>query len=166
MNHFYQLTALAIATAAALTLGGCNQRDDTSVGQKVDSAIATTERRAAEVKAEVKQDVAEAKASAQAGADRAASAVSNSADKAGKAIGNAATGVAESLADAAITASVNAELVKDPTLSALRINVETSFGRVVLTGSAPSNLARDRATGLAQAIKGVTGVDNRLDVRS
>ena len=91
MNHFYQLTALTIATAAALTLGGCNQRDDTSVGQKVDSAIATTERRAAQVKAEVKQDVAAA---------------------------------------------------------------------------APSSLARDRATGLAQAIKGVTGVDNRLDVSS
>lgn len=73
--------------------------------------------------------------------------------------------VKQDVNDATITASVNAELAKDSTLSALRINVDTNHGNVSLRGSAPDAAARDRATQLASAVQGVSNVDNQLVVR-
>lgn len=73
--------------------------------------------------------------------------------------------VKQDVNDATITASVNAELAKDSSLSALRINVDTNHGNVSLRGSAPDAAARDRATQLASAVQGVTNVDNQLVVR-
>jgi len=72
--------------------------------------------------------------------------------------------VANAVDDAAITVAVNAELAKDAQLSALRIDVDTLDGRVTLAGSAPNEVARDRATLLTQSVKGVKAVDNRLAV--
>jgi len=72
--------------------------------------------------------------------------------------------VATAVGDAAVTVAVNAELAKDAQLSALRIDVDTLDGRVTLAGSAPNAAARDRATLLAQSVKGVKSVDNRLAV--
>jgi osmotically-inducible protein OsmY len=68
--------------------------------------------------------------------------------------------------DATITAAVNARLAQDDELSALRIDVDTSEGRVALKGTAPNESARNRATQLASAVAGVRGVDNQLEVRS
>lgn len=70
--------------------------------------------------------------------------------------------VKKDLSDATITTSVNAELAKDSTLSALRINVDTDKGHVVLRGTAPDQAARDRAAQLAAAVPGVSNVDNQL----
>jgi hyperosmotically inducible periplasmic protein len=70
----------------------------------------------------------------------------------------------QSVSDATITAAVNADLAKDPELSALRINVDTRDGRVALYGSAPSEEAKQRAEKLALAEKGVVAVDNKLAV--
>ncbi len=72
--------------------------------------------------------------------------------------------VTEAVGDAAVTVAVNAELAKDDQLSALRIDVDTRDGRVTLAGSAPNDAARERATVLAQGVKGVKSVDNRLAV--
>jgi len=72
--------------------------------------------------------------------------------------------VADAVGDAAVTVAVNAELAKDSQLSALRIDVDTLDGRVTLAGSAPNDAARDRATLLAQSVKGVKSVDNRLAI--
>jgi len=68
------------------------------------------------------------------------------------------------MADATITAAVAAELALDKNLSALKIDIETTDGRVALRGTAPSADARDRATLLAEAVKGVRSVDNQLTV--
>jgi osmotically-inducible protein OsmY len=70
----------------------------------------------------------------------------------------------DKVADAVITTSVNAELAKDSSLSALKINVDTANGRVALRGTAPSEAARERATQLASNVKGVVSVDNQLSV--
>lgn len=66
--------------------------------------------------------------------------------------------------DAVITTSVNAELAKDENLSALKIDVDTSNGRVVLHGTAPSESARARAGELAAGVDGVVAVDNALTI--
>lgn len=67
--------------------------------------------------------------------------------------------------DATITTKINAALVADDQLKALKINVDTKDGKVVLTGTAPDAGSRDRATTIALAVGGVVDVDNRLSVQ-
>ena len=50
-------------------------------------------------------------------------------------------------------------------LSAMKIDVHTSHGRVALTGPAPDGAAKARAALLASAVEGVSSVDNRLIVK-
>ena len=64
------------------------------------------------------------------------------------------------------TTSINAELTKDASLSALKIDVDTSQGRVALRGTAPDAASRDRATVLAQRVDGVVSVENQLQVKA
>lgn len=145
MKHSSIAKIFVITAVASFALSGCNRNanDDRTAGQKLDSAIAKSEQKSAETKAAIKDDMAEVKADAKAATDK----------------------LGDKVDDATITASVNAELAKDSTLSALRINVDTTGGRVMLKGSAPDKTSRDRATQLAQSVKGVTGVDNRLEIR-
>ncbi len=134
---------VALAIAAAMALAGCDSgQENRTVGQKVDSAISKVNKQADQAAAEVKKGVDVASADA------------------GKAIDVAGNKVK----DAAITASVSAELVRDPALSALNIDVDTNDGRVSLHGVAPSAEARERATQIAQRVDGVVGVDNQLQV--
>lgn len=141
MKHRTQL--LAMATAAVL-LAACSKTDDNmTAGQKVDSAIATTEAKAEEARVAAQKQMADVKQ------DTAA----------------AAANLADKVEDATITASVNAELAKDEQLSALKIDVDTKDGAVMLKGSAPDATSRERATTLAASVKGVVRVDNQLEVR-
>lgn len=127
---------------AALALTACDRQDDTTVGQQIDSGVSQAQRGA---------DTAGDKM-AEAGRDM----------KAGTA--EAVRDAGNAVSDAAITASVNAELAKDPALSSLQIDVDTSNGKVALKGTAPDQAARDRAAQLAQKVDGVTAVDNQLTV--
>ena len=72
--------------------------------------------------------------------------------------------VGDKLDDTVITASVKTEIAKDAELSALQVNVDTDNGRVALRGSAPSMAAKEHATSLAAAVKGVASVDNQLSI--
>lgn len=165
-----------LAAAAALALGACSPQDGRSAGQQLDAAVAKTTQTTAAAQAEMTQEAREAKASVKAEAAQAASDISAAAARARVAAAEATTRTSAALEagaerlgdkaqDAGITASVNAELAKDGALSAMRINVDTVGGQVSLRGSAPSALARDRATRLAKSVKGVVSVDNQLAVR-
>ena len=140
--HHKSTLATAIIVLLAGGVGACGERNQTA-GQKVDSAVASTERAAEQMKSSVKAGAAEVKDAA----------------------GHAATATKVAISDAAITTAVNAELVKDSSLSALKIDVDTREHRVVLSGTAPTAAAKERATQLAQAVDGVSGVDNRLTVK-
>jgi hypothetical protein len=69
------------------------------------------------------------------------------------------------LSDAAITASIKTDILKDPDLSVLKIDVDTKGGVVTLNGLAASDAARERATRIAQGTKGVREVRNHLTVK-
>lgn len=127
--------SLAVAAAAAaLSLAACD--DNRTVGQQIDSGVASAERTAEQV-------------------------ASNTREAANDAAGKAS----EQMADASITTAINAEYAKDDKLSALRIDVDTNDGRVTLTGSAPDAASKERATLLANNVKGVKSVDNKLTVK-
>ena len=72
--------------------------------------------------------------------------------------------VGDKLDDTVITASVKTGIAKDSELSALQVNVDTDNGRVALRGTAPSVAAKQHATTLAAAVKGVASVDNQLSI--
>jgi hyperosmotically inducible protein len=144
-NRRLRLRPIAAVTAvlAVAALTACNRpADDRTAGERVDSAISKTERKANDVKEDTK------------------AATSN----AGQAVERAATDVSDKVKDAAITTAVNAKLAQDKGLSALRIDVDTVNGRVSLRGTAPDPAARERATTLASAVDGVVSVDNQLVV--
>jgi osmotically-inducible protein OsmY len=126
--------------AAALALSACSRDDRNDAAVTVDRAATQVEQKAAEVKTDVSR-----------GVDNAQQAGSQAADR-----------ISDKVADASITTAVNAELAKDPDLSALQINVDTVDGRVQLIGKAPNQAALERATQLASAVNGVRSVDNKL----
>ena len=144
MRRFPILPA-TLAAASLVTLAACNRtQDERSVGQKTDSAIAKLEEKTDRAATEVKKELNAAR------------------DTAGRAVDSTANKVK----DATITTTINAELARDPALSALKIDVDTAAGRVSLKGTAPDAPARERASQLAQRVDGVVSVDNQLQIRS
>lgn len=136
--------AAALCAVAAVSLSACNRNEDgRSAGQKLDSATAKVEQKAEEVKADLRAAGQDARQGTAAALDA----------------------VAAKARDATITTSVNAEFVKDPQLSALRIDVDTIDGRVALRGTAPDAASRDRAGSLAARVDGVKAVDNQLTLQ-
>ena len=156
-----RISLIAAAAALALGLAACNKTDDRTVGQQVDAAVAKTEAAADEAKAKAEVAAQDAKNAAQsAGADIRAGASDLAASASA-----AAADVKEAVADTAITASVKAGLAKDPDLSALQINVDTTNGAVSLQGTAPTTAAKERAVAIVREVKGVKSVTNLLKVQ-
>lgn len=67
--------------------------------------------------------------------------------------------------DSAITTKIKAELAQEKLSSLVRINVDTdNKGMVTLSGTASSQNAVDKATSIARAVKGVTSVENHIQI--
>ena len=146
---------ITTAIVALTSLVGCGKTDDgRTAGQKLDSAVASTEKAAAEAKAKAEASLA-----------KAGDAMKDATKKAEGSGASTVSSMAGKADDAAITASISAEFAKDADLSAIKINVDTMNGNVTLNGPAPSASARDKATLLAKSIKGVASVSNKLTVR-
>lgn len=144
MKPSIRLTAVAAAILASTLVVACGEREDATVGERLDGAVNEAQQAGTQMREDARQ----------AGQDI-------------QAAGNeAADTIARDAADAAITAKVNAALASDTQLSALAIDVDTSNGQVELKGTAPTAAAKDRATTLASAVEGVVKVDNRLTVDS
>lgn len=88
------------------------------------------------------------------------------AERLGQKLEDSPAQAAQKLQDARITASIKAELAKDPMLSPLAITVDTKEGLVSLGGKAPDPATREHATRVAATIKGVLSVDNHMVVNS
>jgi hyperosmotically inducible periplasmic protein len=69
------------------------------------------------------------------------------------------------ISDSAITTKIKADLAQEKVSSLVKISVETdSKGMVTLGGTAGSKDAVDRATTIARAVKGVTSVENHIQI--
>jgi hyperosmotically inducible periplasmic protein len=67
--------------------------------------------------------------------------------------------------DASVTVSVKSKLAADPTVSALRIDVDTENQVVTLTGDVRSEAEREQALKLAREVEGVKSVTDRLTLK-
>ena len=129
-------------TAVLLSLTACGQKEEATVGQKIDGAMTSTEQAALQARQDMESTAADIK---------------REGEQAVQSVTTAAT-------DMAITTKVKAALAADDQLSALGINVDTENGVVSLKGPAPTPAAAERATVLAKAVDGVTDVNNMLTV--
>jgi len=155
MNKRTVLTTTLSPLLAALLLAGCGKSNETQTGSTTtDTTVATVEKKADEMKADAAQ-----------GMEKAKEATKDAANDVKDASKSAMDSTKNAVEDAAITTSVKASLAKDKDLSALAINVDTSGGAVALHGTAPDPVARDRATQIASAVKGVQSVDNQLTIK-
>ena len=147
-----KLTAMFIAAAMlCMLIEGCDKyAGGETYGQKIDRAIDKTNLAVIEI------------------GDNMGSRV----DKAGDVITSAATALTDTawitttaVGDAAVTASIKADLLKDPDIRVMKIDVETHDGVVSLNGLTYDEASRMRAERLARASKGVVQVNNRLVVK-
>jgi hyperosmotically inducible periplasmic protein len=67
--------------------------------------------------------------------------------------------------DATITSKVKAKHAEDKAVSALRVNVETKQGVVVLSGVARTEAEAQRAEALAKQVEGVKAVSNMIELK-
>lgn len=144
MKRNTRLAALAAAAMATSLIVACGQKEDETVGQRMDNTVEQAQAAGAELRADANNAAQDMKAAGNEAADK----------------------IAIGAADVAITAKVNAALAGDSQLSALKIDVDTTNGLVELKGTAPDPAARDRATVLAAAVEGVVKVENRLTVEA
>jgi hyperosmotically inducible periplasmic protein len=86
-------------------------------------------------------------------------------DEAGKAVGEKVEKAGEYLDDAAITAKIKGDILSDPLLKVLQINVTTTNGIVTLSGVVDSKQSIDRAVEIARRVKEVKSVENSLVVK-
>ncbi len=148
---------LAIS-AVALGLAACDKMKEPTTGQRIDTAIDKTETAAARAEVEARKALADAQVRMREGAEKTGVVAEKTADGL-RSAGNSALALAD---DAALTAQVSAGLAQDPGLSAIRIDVDTHAGHVTLSGPAPTQAALERASAIAQGVKGVVSVSNQL----
>ena len=164
------VSARVAATAGSLllliALGACGKKDEgQTVGQKLDSAVAKTEQAAADVKVKTEQAAAEAKVKTESSMAKAGEVIKEQTEKVEAAGKAGAAKVSATIEDVAITAAISSQFAKDTELSAIKIDVDTKNGAVTLNGPAPTAAAKDKASTIAKAVKGVTSVDNKLIVK-
>jgi hyperosmotically inducible periplasmic protein len=152
------IAALCVAALLVATLAACEKKvppdQPKTAGQKLDSVIEKTNEKIGDISNKVGAQI-----------DKAGDAVSNSVSNTATGMGATANKAGDVLSDAAITTSINADLLKDPELSVIKIDVDTKAGKVTLNGLTPNEGARLRAGKIAASIKGVTAVENYLTVK-
>lgn len=151
--------ALAVAIVTASFLAACDRETSAranaqaqAAGEKIDRAAESTKEKLSEASKELKPRI-----------EAAGEKISAAAEQTGAKIESATKEAATS--DAAITAAVKASYVKEPNLSALKIEVDTHGGVVTLNGVVQDDAARQRAQQVASSVKGVTEVRNHLTVK-
>ncbi len=72
----------------------------------------------------------------------------------------------QSVEDATITSAIKSKLLWSQHAEGFATNVDTNNGKVVLTGTADSALAKEAAGRLAMNTRGVASVDNKLSVKA
>jgi len=67
--------------------------------------------------------------------------------------------------DTVITTKIKSELAEEKLSSLVKIEVDTNHkGQVTLSGTAPSQQARDKAVSIARSVEGVKSVENHIRI--
>jgi osmotically-inducible protein OsmY len=138
MRKLHKGLVAASSLTVLLALGACGDRVDTA--NRGDNAESRTEQAANEVR----KDAREAETSVMG---------------AGKA-------TMSKIDDAEIVTKVKSKFAADDQIKAHDINVDAKDGMVTLTGTVPSQAAKERAAELVRNTNDVKGLDNKLEVKA
>jgi len=131
-------TLITISLLVAFGLGACNKPGPAEqAGKKLDQAASDTGKKVGETLDKLENKVTEQGAKG-----------------------------AQVFDDAEITTRAKAELLAEPGLKSLQINIDTVKGVVTLTGTVDSKANSDKASARMMAISGVKDVNNKLVVTS
>lgn len=157
---------IAAIVGVSLFAAGCDKYTNSgqTVGQKLDNAIDKTNEKIVSAGAKVEKKVEQAGVVAANVGESIANTTGAAISQTGTAVAVKANQVGAIVTDSAITASIKADLVKDPGLSALGIDVNTVKGEVTLKGKVSTEVRKERAESIAKNIVGVTKVTNLLVV--
>jgi hyperosmotically inducible protein len=72
----------------------------------------------------------------------------------------------EYIDDTAVTAKVKSAFIKDDTVKAIDVKVETFRGVVQLSGFVDSSIQKDRAEQVARGVSGVRDVTNNIQLKA
>ena len=67
--------------------------------------------------------------------------------------------------DVALTTQIKSMMAEDKAVDALDVNVDVKNGKVTLTGLATTAAEKSRAGQIARDVRGVTGVDNQIEIK-
>lgn len=167
---------LLAITASALLLAGCastqpvgDQMSDSAITARITSKLAAdpqvnpfridvdTDEGRVTLRGTVEKESARAEAQKHALNTRGVVSVNNQ-------IEVVASGTRRTIGDAAITSKIKTKLAADPELNPFNIDVDTSNGRVTLSGRVRSEAAKAEAEKLARDTKGVVSVTNEIKV--
>lgn len=164
-DWFHSLVVAAMI-GAILVASGCDKYTDSgqTVGQKLDNAIDKTNAKIVAAGEKVEQKVDKAGAVVVGVGEQISTNTGVAINTAGTAVLNKVDQVGTIVDDSAITASIKADLLKDPGLSAIAIEVNTVKGEVTLKGEVSTEVRKQRAEGITRHIVGVTKVNNLLRV--
>lgn len=162
-------TILTLAFPAALLLAACDNADMPDTARDMTNTPPADQARSSprDAAPPTSNDMARSTAPAPATGSGQSGDVQRSADATPGGAGQSAVDRAgNALSDASVTAAVKAKLMKEPSLSAMSIDVDTtSQGAVTLSGEVKSATAKQRAEELARSTDGVRSVENRIVVR-
>lgn len=159
---------VATITAILLIASGCDKYTDSgqTVGQKLDNAIDKTNASVVAAGDQVGKTVEQAGTAVASVGNSISNTTGAAFDKAGNAVFTKVDEVGTIANDSAITASIKADLLKDPGLSAVGIEVNTIRGEVTMKGEVTTQARKQRAEDITRHIVGVTKTNNLLTVRS
>jgi hyperosmotically inducible periplasmic protein len=112
-----------------------------------------------------REDMSKANSEVSAKTDKAVVAMNNATSNAAADVRVKSAEASKDLDDAAITASIKTDILKDPDLSVLKIDVDTKDGVVTLNGMADTDAGKARVVVVASNVKGVKEVRNFLTVK-
>lgn len=142
-----------------LVLGACDPDDNgrRSDDDKIDDHIEKHAEKAEDKLDKAGEDIKDA-------AKDAGQAVEGAAKDVGAVVENGVATAGDAIDDAALVTAVKAALVKDKDLSALAIGVSAESGVVTLTGKVASLGLKMHATDIVNDVKGVSRVQNRIEI--
>jgi osmotically-inducible protein OsmY len=100
-----------------------------------------------------------------AGTKEAAQQVGDKTTEAAQQVGDTVTDASATVTDASITAAVKMKMADDPSVSGMKINVDTTDGNVTLSGTVKDQAETDQAVQIAKSVDGVKSVESKLSLQ-
>ena len=100
-----------------------------------------------------------------AGTKEAAQQVGDKTTETAQQVGDTVTDASATVTDASITAAVKMKMADDPSVSGMKINVDTTDGNVTLSGTVKDQAETDQAVQIAKSVDGVKSVESKLSLQ-